>query len=201
MKSNPFRTLDNSVYVNGSSVAVNTDFRMGVAIEIELLSEEPDVAGLLAAFYADGITHDVQAAVRAMLDFYVGPSTPGEVSKQPRRERWYDFIVDADVLYASFRAAYGLDLSNQNLHWWMFRDLMQNLPQESAFMRRVHYRVADISKLGKDEKDHYAKMKRLYRIDSLRRLRLSREERDTALLTRVNARFETAKALIESGEG
>lgn len=200
MKSNPFRALDKSVCVNGSSVAVNTDFRMGVAIEIELLSEEPDVAGLLAAFYMDGITHDVQAAVRAMLDFYVGPRTPGEVSKQPRRERWYDFIVDADALHASFQAAYGIDLSCANLHWWTFRELMQNLPPDCAFMRRVHYRVADTSKLRKEEKDHYQKMKRLYRIDSPHRPKLTTEERDVALLDRVNSRFETAKALIESKE-
>lgn len=201
MKANPFQTLPDHVEIGGRRVTIDPDFRVGVAIEMEALeSEEPDVAGLLSLFYRQDIPADVAGAVQAMLDFFKGYDRLEErkkVGKSPGR--WYDFAQDADVLLSSFLSAYGIDLSTASIHWWTFRRLMLNLPMDCPFMQRVHYRTADLSKLPKSQRKHYKKMRELYAIRT--RVRsgpaMTAEERNAALLEKVQRRFEEAQRYAE----
>ena len=70
MKRNPFELLPDAVEVGGALVRIDSDFRVGVAIENEMLCAHPDIAGLLAAFYPNGIPSDMAAAAEKMLWFY-----------------------------------------------------------------------------------------------------------------------------------
>ena len=127
MKHNPFERLPDTVEIGGKPVRIDPDFRVGVAIETELLSDEPDVEGLLRAFYPDGIPADVEAAADRMIWFYAHTDEAGgDAGDTPRggTARWYDFAQDADALMASFQQAYGIDLERDSLHWWKFRRLM-----------------------------------------------------------------------------
>ena len=197
MKPNPFQALPDYVEIGGRRIDIDPDFRVGIAIETEALeSEEPDVAGLLTLFYRHDIPNDVAGAVSAMLDFFKGYDREKEqkvAGKSPGR--WYDFGQDADVLLSSFLSAYGIDLSTASIHWWTFRRLMLNLPADSPFMQRVHYRTADLTKLPKSQRKHYKKMRALYAIHAKARpgQAMTAEERDAALLERVRRRFEEAQ--------
>lgn len=198
MKPNPFEILPDAVEVNGVLTPVCSDFRMGVAIENEMLSGEPDIAGLLAAFYPDGIPQDVEAAAERMLWFYA--HTSGQDAENEDGEtggsaaRLYDFAQDADALTASFQQAYGIALERDRLHWWKFRHLMFGLPQDTPFMQRVHYRAADIKKLPKEQRKHYRRMKRLYALKQPeKKHKVSAAEREAAMKERVQRRFEEAK--------
>ena len=69
MRTNPFRALPDHVEVNGKRVPIDPSFRVGVAIELEVLKEEkPDVAGLLSLFYRGSVPADVKAAVSAVAE-------------------------------------------------------------------------------------------------------------------------------------
>ena len=201
MKANPFQTLPDHVEIGGRWVTIDTDFRIGVAIETEALeSEEPDVAGLLSLFYRREIPGDVAGAVQAMLNFFKGYDKQAEgkkVGKSPGR--WYDFSQDADVLLSSFLSAYGIDLSTASIHWWTFRRLMLNLPTDCPFMQRVHYRTADLTKLPKSQRKHYKRMRELHAIRAKARSgpAMTAEERDAALMERVQRRFEEAQRYAE----
>lgn len=201
MTANPFRSLPDHVEIGGRRVTIDPDFRVGVAIELEALeSEEPDVAGLLSQFYRQDIPADVAGAVQAMLDFFKGYDQQEERKKVGRSPgRWYDFVQDADVLLSSFLSAYGIDLSTASIHWWTFRRLMLNLPMDCPFMQRVHYRTADLTKLPKSQRKHYKKMRELYAIRTRARPgpAMTAEERDAALLERVQRRFEEARRYAE----
>lgn len=202
MKHNPFERLPDTVEIGGRPVRIDPDFRVGVAIETELLSDEPDVEGLLRAFYPDGIPADVEAAADRMIWFYAHTDEAGnEAGDTPRggTARWYDFAQDADALMASFQQAYGIDLERDSLHWWKFRRLMFGLPGDTPFMQRVHFRIADIDKLPKEQRKHYRKMRRLYALKQPeKRQRMTAEERDAAMKERVRRRFEEARHASEN---
>lgn len=198
MENNPFRPLPTSVEIDGVSYPINSDFRMGVAIETEILRDgEPDILGLMAAFYPQGIPKNVEAAVEKMVWFYSCSPDKGQSSDTKKGGRQYDFDMDADVLLASFLSAYGIDLSTENLHWWAFRRLMLNLPLETPFMQRIKYRCADLKSLGKEERKHYKKMQALYAIKK-KTEHMTVEERDSALLEKMRRRYEEAQQSVES---
>ena len=202
MKHNPFERLPDTVEIGGKPVRIDPDFRVGVAIENELLSDEPDVEGLLRAFYPDGLPADVEAAADRMIRFYAHTDEAGnENGDMPRggTARRYDFAQDADALMASFQQAYGIDLERDSLHWWKFRRLMFGLPGDTPFMQRVQYRVADLDKLPKEQRKHYRKMRRLYALKQPeKRHRMTAEERDAAMKVRVRRRFEEARHASEN---
>lgn len=195
MRPNPFEQLPDTVEVGGARVRIDPDFRIGVAIETEMLTDAPDVDGLLRAFYPDGVPQDVEAAADCMIWFYAHTDEAGQDDETPSGSsaRWYDFTQDADALLASFQQAYGIDLERDSLHWWKFRRLLFGLPPETPFMQRVHYRVADLDKLPKEQRRHYRKMRRLYALRQPERRKMTAAERDAAMKARVQRRFEEAQ--------
>lgn len=196
MKDNPFKQLPDTVEIGGVPTRINPDFRIGVAIETELLTDAPDVEGLLRAFYPDGIPADVETAADQMIWFYAHTDETGQNDDETPRSsalRGYDFTQDADALMASFQQAYGIDLERDSLHWWKFRRLMFGLPGDTPFMMRVQYRVADLDKLPKEQRKHYRKMRRLYALKQPQRRKMTTEERDAAMKARVRKRFEEAR--------
>lgn len=203
MKPNPFRKLPESVEIDGKIYPVDSDFRFGVAIETEILSEEkPDVFSLLTAFYKGNIPLNVEEAVNRMVDFF----RLSEDGIQPQENgkkggRIYDYEMDADVILASFLTSYGIDLSVASLHWWTFRRLMLNLPHDTPFKERVKFRTADLNKLGKDERKHYKKMRALYAIKKHPGEKsMTVEERDAALKEKIRRRYEEAQKKSEQKE-
>jgi len=51
----------------------------------------------------------------------------------------FDFFWDAQTLWGSFMAAYGLDLFRADLHWWAFLEMVNHLPDNCCFnnLRRL----------------------------------------------------------------
>lgn len=199
MRQNPFRAMPEQVMINGESYDINSDYRVGVAIEIEYAEKTPDIMGLLSLFYKGKIPPDIGAAVESLIWFYANHDAMTDKPRDSGKSgRWYDFGQDADALLASFLGAYGIDLSTAKLHWWAFRRLMMNLPPETPFMRRVRYRTADLNKLSKEERKHYKKMRALYAIKRSATPTMTLEERDAALKEKARRRFEEAQKQMEA---
>lgn len=198
MKPNPFQALPETVEVGGRDIKVDTDFRVGVAIEQECAAAEPDVQGLLEAFYLGSVPHPVEEAVQKMIEFYSHQDGGGEKKEDSGKpgKRAYDFTQDADALLSSFLDAYGLDLSTAKIHWWTFKRLLCNLPPETPFMRRLYYRTADPKKMSKSERKHVEKMRRLYALKSPEMAGKSAEELDRDYLEKVRRRYEEAKKQV-----
>lgn len=191
----PFDAPPVDVTIGGRVLPVDSDFRMGVAIELEALSGKPDAAGLLRRFFLGEIPADVPAAAEAMLAFYRGPDAEERRAGDGRKGRWYDYAQDADAIKASFLAAYRIDLTTARLHWWLFRALLLHLPPETPFMTRVRYRSADLKQLSGAERKHYRKMQQIYALER-RSVPQTTEERDAALLEQVR-RYKEAQQHAE----
>lgn len=198
MKANPFALLPETVNISGVEYAINGDFRVGVAIETELLQEQADVFGLLDLFYCHAIPKDVEKAAMQMIAFYAewDQSQSAENKEKENKQqwkKWYDFTQDADVLMASFQQAYGIDLETVKMHWWKFRRLMFGLPPETPFMQRVHFRTADLTKVDKNQRKHYRKMKQLYALKQPeRKEKMTAEVHDRQMREHLLKRYREA---------
>lgn len=203
MVNNPFNPFPEKVSVDGVNYPIDTDFRFGISLELEILSgEKIDIAALLERFYFGNIPQNIEAAIDQMIWFYKSFDTEKQNNKDTDTKkggRCYDFAMDADVLLSSFLISYQIDLTKEKIHWWAFRRMMMNLPPESPFMRRIDIRTADISKKSKEERKYYKKMRVKYAIeDKTRPSSMSVEERDAALMEKMRRRFEEAQKYVES---
>lgn len=93
---------------------------------------------------------------------------PPEQSEQQKEVM--DYAKDAELIYASFFAAYKIDLFEMHgkLHWKKFQALLTHLPDDSKFKEVVGYRTMRIpsaNKVTKEYRDHVIKMKRLYALE------------------------------------
>ena len=98
---------------------------------------------------------------------------PGK--KGPGGPKVFDFEQDAEVIYASFRAVYGIDLFRERgaLHWCAFLAMFQNLPESCAFSRLIQLRTA---KVPKRTAQNAAQVDALLKAKAAVRLRLTEEE-------------------------
>lgn len=185
--------MPDSVYACGRIFPVDPDFRLMVELENAAVSADGLPAevmwDLLQRFYRKEPPQDPEEAVEGMLWFYrCGKDDAGEGGASGK-SRAYDFKQDAEALYTSFLQTYNIDLSSSEVHWWKFRRLMFGLPADTPFAQRLHYRTADTSGMGKEQKKHYGKMKRLYAIREQARCGETLAQRDERMLAYVNRRF------------
>lgn len=167
-------SLPEAVSINGAEYAIRSDFRTGIRFELLIQDDEkPEAEKLLESlllFYPE-IPDDIHGAVDRMLWFYrCGKEDEDQKAEEAKEEAPdsdlkadYSFKHDAAYIYAAFLEAYGIDLTKTELHWWTFRALFLGLPEECAFQKIRGYRSLKISsKMSKEQKEFYRKMKRLF---------------------------------------
>lgn len=183
--------LPESVESGGERYAVNPDFRL--MVELETTAEDglasDALEDILWKFYLQNPPSDPEAAVSGLLWFYRCGKEEAEEGRVSGRTRVYDFGQDEEALYTSFLQAYRIDLSVDAVHWWAFRRLMFGLPADTPFAQRLHYRTSDTSGMGKEQKKHYARMKKLYAIRQRASGRETLAQRDARMLAYVERRF------------
>lgn len=193
--------LPRQVEVNGRLRPIEADFRLMIDLEEAVTGPDglsPQALGeLLGRFYPQGVPEDAEAAVEGLLWFYRCGNEEAAETGSPGRGRLYDFDQDGEALYTSFLQAFGIDLTADSVHWWQFRRLMFGLPADAPFAQRLYYRTADTSAMGKEQKKHYAKMKRLYALREPARSRETLAQRDERMRAYVERRFLE----VERGDG
>lgn len=82
-------------------------------------------------------------------------------NKQP-----FDFVEDADLIYAGFLQQYGIDLQEEDMHWWKFMILLENLGSDTRLSRIMEYRTIDTTSkhLSKEQRKFYQAMQRYYEL-------------------------------------
>ena len=75
----------------------------------------------------------------------------------------YSFEHDAQYIYAAFMEQYGIDLTEEDMHWWKFRALFRSLNESTKFVKIMGYRSIEISpSMSKQQRMFYENMKELY---------------------------------------
>ena len=85
---------------------------------------------------------------RALLAFASGGEAPAEDGGSG--EPLFDFGEDGERIFASFWAAYGIDLTAARMHWWVFLALLRGLPPDSPFQRAIRLRALDPAEIADD---------------------------------------------------
>lgn len=117
--------------VNGKKYKINTDFR--VAIECNRIAEDNGIGEYersLAIIYTlfgdeglDDSENHVDLLEIAKKYLTCGKGLDGSNNEKPDM----DFVEDMDYIEASFMSDYHIDLSNVEMHWWKFFNLMSGL--------------------------------------------------------------------------
>lgn len=95
-------------------------------------------------------------------------------NKQP-----FDFEEDADLIYAGFLQQYRIDLQEENMHWWKFMILLENLGADTRLSRIMEYRTIDTGSkhLSKEQRKFYQAMQRYYGLEQHKASEMSEQDR------------------------
>lgn len=147
---------------------MRTDYRVGIQISQALA--DPELAGyegLLVAvnlLFGQGAP-DYQTAIEGLQWFLqAGDADESESAEDEGGSdniAYYSFDYDAGRIYSGFRRAYGIDLDKVQMHWFRFVKLMSDLG-DCAFTQVIDFRTADLSKMDKNTKATYLRMRQKY---------------------------------------
>lgn len=172
-----------TVDIGGQAYDIRADFRAGIEFELMVESGEEDPRVMLRPFFPWGIPRDIEGALQAVMAFYCCGALPDKTAGKPTKTRQaYSFRVDAGAIFADFWRYYGLDLTQDELHWWAFRELLMGLPEKSEFKQRAYYRTCDLKGMSKKERERILKIRAGLDIKAKTSTKQTLEERDAAML-------------------
>ncbi len=142
--------LPTSVCVNGKFYKINPDFK--TAVKIITYSEENEGIKLmiyaLKTFYEE-VPEDIAGAIAEMRKFFNGKGDSRRAEER-KKAPLFSFDRDADIIFSSFYGQYGINLAEDNLHWYVFVALLRGLCGDNMFSRVLEIRSLNISDI-KDE--------------------------------------------------
>lgn len=173
--------LPNAVEIDGIEYDVNSDFRTSILFELMMLDnnmgDRQKILNALELYYPT-MPSNVDGAIKAMMWFYRGGKDIVESKGNGKGKitRIYSFEYDDDDIYSAFLDQYRVDLQDvEYLHWWKFKAMFKALKEDNMIVKIMGYRSMDLSKIrDKDQKEHYKKMKNLYKIP----ISISKSERE-----------------------
>lgn len=186
--------LPTSVFIDGVSCEINTDYRIAIMFEMMMLdselSDEEKLSKALYMFYEDHIPEDINAAVDKIMWFYECGKIQDNGRKRKSRsdhKRVYDYDYDDSYIYAAFLQQYGVDLQDESLHWWKFKAMFRSLRDDTEFSKIMGYRSIKItSNMTKSQREFYTEMKRIHALPAPR--------------NEVDKTKEIEKALLNGGD-
>ncbi len=176
-----------SIQIDGYDYPVNTDFRIWVKFEEifkdkEIATAEMLTDAIMLCYPAGILPPTALDAVRGLFEFYRCGDYDSESDKKDdenkphkKEKNIYDYYHDADYLYAAFMEQYGIDLADEQLHWWKFRALFLGLSSNTKLKEIMGIRAMNTSEISdKKLKEHYKKLQRVYALPDMR----SEEEKE-----------------------
>ena len=149
------------VKIEDREYEINTDFRIAIECnQIALDDKISDFERALAIIYKlygeKGL--NAKSDLNRLLELGQKYLSCGkEVENNDREEPDMDFVQDMDYIEASFMSDYNIDLSNTEMHWWKFYNLINGLSNSEmgncCVLNRVrNLRTYDTSEI-KDTKE------------------------------------------------
>ena len=167
--------LDKLPQFTPTGLKIRTDFRE--SIKFELLMQENNIKDfdklsiVINLFYYE-IPQDIDNAINDILWFYrCGKEFKTSLNKEKKEyKQIYSYEFDAEYIYSAFMQEYKIDLNSiKYLHWWKFKSLMDNLSDNTQFVKIMGYRTINLNNIkDKEEKARYKKLKKLYALPDMR---------------------------------
>lgn len=138
--------------------------------------EDTEAVEIMLYYLTDGNVPYEPDFLRAVSEVYF----PNSKKIVHNKARSFDYLQDAQLIYAAFMQTYGIDLTDQlgKLHWWKFQALFSGLPENTRFSEIVSIRQKPIPKPTKYNTEERAN---LIRLKQEFKLEISEEERQRNL--------------------
>ena len=141
--------------VDNKKYKINTDFR--TAIECNRIAEDStigDYERVLAIIYKlfgdEGInTFEHHEKLLEIAKKYL--SCGKEIETYKKEEPDMDYIQDMDFIEASFMSDYNIELTNEEMHWWKFVNLMNGLSNSELGNCCILNRIRNIRNMKPSE--------------------------------------------------
>ena len=170
--------LPESVELFGSPVPVRADHRSCIRAIVALLDDDTldkDEAVCVAfrAFYVreEFWMRFPEEALAVETEFLRGapvPLLPGQkAGGGTTNERAYSFLYDQTAIYAAFWQQYHIDLSQETLHWWRFKALLDHLHGNHMAEIMCKRTAQEESGMTSEQKKQLRKEKALWRLPAL----------------------------------
>ena len=167
--------LPEKVQIGDEIMEINSSYRAAILLEQIMndkeLSDIDKISEALFLYYGPtGNDGDITEKIEKLLWFYsCGSSEDAESKKETSgraQKRIYDFVHDADYIYAAFLAQYRIDLqAEHDMHWWKFMALFRALDADNEICRIMQIRAMEVtSKMSQEQRDHYNRLKRIYKL-------------------------------------
>lgn len=175
--------LPHSIKVCGKDYIINTDFKVFLKVstiaEDRNLNDKNKIVRIVSeVFKGYPLPPSLTETISGIMEFYHGAkSTEKKHSESGKSNRIIDYEEDAGMIWAAVLAQYGIDLTEVQLHWWKFIELLSSLSGEHKLLRVMHYRGMDCSKIK--DKGKRAEARRLqlqYRLPEKDKSKLNDDE-------------------------
>jgi hypothetical protein len=150
-----------------SGIIVNTDFKSVLkffrVLEAQDLNEEEKTRLTIKLFFNGKIPH-VENLWEEIETFICYDSQKGEKSSGAKV---FDYNADHGRIFAAFWETYNIDLRNTDMHWFVFRELFDAIPEKTKLMQVIDIRGKKLKKEDSAEyKKQIMKLKNIYRLDT-----------------------------------
>ncbi len=167
--------LDKLPQFTPTGLKIRTNFRESIKFELLMQNNNIKILDKLSIainlFYYK-IPNNIDNAINDILWFYKGGNelTTSQEYEKKEYKQVYSYEFDAEYIYSAFIQEYKIDLNNiKYLHWWKFKSLMDNLSDNTQFVKIMGYRTINLNNIkDKEEKARYKKLKKLYALPDMR---------------------------------
>lgn len=195
-------SLPTTLNIDNKEYKIHTDFRAWITLEIMIQKGEINPFTMARCVFDEVIPSDIKTAMKEIELFYCGGKkreNKNGSEKFTHRKIAYSFEDDAQAIFADFWQYYNIDLTQEGLHWWTFRALLDGLPEKSEFKQRIYYRTCDLKGLSKNEKKRVAKIRSMIEIKAQESSKMTLEQRNTNMLDYVKRRCKEAVRRAKNG--
>jgi len=150
-----FNPLLEELPTEWEGVPIKTDFRQPLRFfrctKDRGLSPKEKAGIVIRLFFDPGQLPFVSTELWDFVLFFV---SGGEPEKEDSGSKVFDFEIDAGRVFAAFWQTYGIDLTAEKMHWWVFLELFRALPDDTMLSKVMDIRGREIPK-GIDPKQRY----------------------------------------------
>lgn len=179
------------VKIGDKKYKINTDFR--VAIECNNISQDTTIKdreralAIIYKLFGDEGLNDSKNYEK-LLELGLKFLSCGKEIEQTNEEPDMDYNEDMDYIETSFLSDYGIDLSETEMHWWKFNNLINGLSNSElgncCILNKIrNLRTYDVSKI-KDKKER-DKM-----VEAKKRIALKKNKKENNLTTKQEKSIE-----------
>lgn len=161
--------MPHRLMIGDKAYSIDTDFRKWIKLELVFISgTQQDKLNVISDIMLNNIPIDTNGCINQMMWFYsCGVESDGKSKSLSKKV--YDYEIDQSLIFTAFMQYYNINLSTAKLHWWSFKNMLFELPDECKFKKVMMYRSIRLnSKMSKEQRNFYAQMKQLYALPDKR---------------------------------